>query len=111
MENDFQLWRLGGGFKLRSQPVPGWDGVIDCEVLLAEPYARLSYRWGIDGDGESAVAWTLDAATAGGTLLRMEQSGFRADQEANYKGAMYGWRKFIGQVGARSGRGLDRRAL
>jgi uncharacterized protein YndB with AHSA1/START domain len=39
--------------------------------------------------------WTL-AATKGGTLVRMEQSGFRADQEAAYKGANYGWQKFIG---------------
>jgi uncharacterized protein YndB with AHSA1/START domain len=46
---------------------------------------------------QNAVAWTL-TPTAGGTLLRMEQSGFREDQEANYKGAMYGWRKFIGQL-------------
>jgi hypothetical protein len=26
----------------------------------------------------------------------MEQSGFGPDQEANYKGASYGWQKFIG---------------
>ena len=30
------------------------------------------------------------------TLVRMEQFGFRPDQEANYKGANYGWQKFIG---------------
>jgi len=95
MENDFQL-EVGRRFQLRSQPVPGWDGVIDCEVLLAEPYERLSYSWGTMGM-QNAVAWTL-TPTAGGTLLRMEQSGFREDQEANYKGAMYGWRKFIGQL-------------
>ncbi len=46
---------------------------------------------------ENRVAWTL-TRTQGGTLLRMEQSGFGADQEANYQGAMYGWRKFIGQM-------------
>ena len=33
--------------------------------------------------------------TAGGTLLRMEQAGFGPDQDANYKGATYGWRKFL----------------
>ena len=36
--------------------------------------------------------------TSGGTLLRMEQSGFSPDQEANYKGANYGWQKFIGNM-------------
>ena len=95
MENDFQL-EVGRRFQLRSQPVQGWDGVIDCEVLVAEPYERLSYSWGTMGM-QNAVAWTL-TPTAGGTLLRMEQTGFREDQEANYKGAMYGWRKFIGQM-------------
>ena len=95
MENDFQPV-VGHRFQFRAQPVPGWNGVIDSEVLVAEPYERLSYRWGTMGM-ENRVAWTL-TRTQGGTLLRMEQSGFGADQEANYKGAMYGWRKFIGQM-------------
>jgi uncharacterized protein YndB with AHSA1/START domain len=43
---------------------------------------------------ESVVVWTL-VATAGGTLVRMEHSGFLPDQEQAYKGATYGWRKFI----------------
>jgi uncharacterized protein YndB with AHSA1/START domain len=37
-------------------------------------------------------------ATKGGTLVRMEQSGFRPDQEAAYQGATYGWRKFVGNL-------------
>jgi hypothetical protein len=28
----------------------------------------------------------------------MEQSGFRPDQEASYKGANYAWQKFIGAL-------------
>jgi hypothetical protein len=28
----------------------------------------------------------------------MEQSGFRPDQQAAYKGANYGWQKFIGNL-------------
>jgi uncharacterized protein YndB with AHSA1/START domain len=43
------------------------------------------------------VEWTL-TATNGGTLVRMEQSGFRADQDLNYKGAKYGWTKFVGNL-------------
>jgi hypothetical protein len=35
--------------------------------------------------------------TEGGTHLRMEQSGFPSGG-ANYKGAKYGWRKFIGNL-------------
>jgi uncharacterized protein YndB with AHSA1/START domain len=44
---------------------------------------------------ESVVVWTL-VATERGTLVRMEHSGFRSDQDAAYKGANYGWQKFIG---------------
>jgi hypothetical protein len=44
---------------------------------------------------ESVVVWTL-VATSGGTLVRMEHAGFGPNQEAAYKGATYGWKKFIG---------------
>jgi len=57
---------------------------------------RLSYSWGALGLG-SVVAWTL-TATETGTHIRMEQSGFGADQDAAYKGATYGWQKFIGNL-------------
>ena len=93
MDNDFQPV-AGHRFNFRSTPVPNWNGVIDSEVLVVEPNKKLSYRW--DSMGlVSVVVWTL-VATSGGTLVRMEQSGFGPDQEANYQGANYGWRKFIG---------------
>jgi hypothetical protein len=28
----------------------------------------------------------------------VEQTGFREDQSANYKGAQYGWQKFFGAL-------------
>jgi uncharacterized protein YndB with AHSA1/START domain len=95
MANDFQPV-VGHRFTFRSTPVPGWNGIIDCEVLVVEPNSRLAYSWGTMGM-ENGVTWTL-TPTASGTHLRMEQSGFRPDQEANYKGATYGWQKFIGNL-------------
>jgi uncharacterized protein YndB with AHSA1/START domain len=95
MTNDFQP-EVGHRFSFRATPVPGWNGVIECEVKVVEPHSRLSYSWGTMGM-ESVVAWTL-TPTEVGTNLRMEQSGFRPDQEANFKGANYGWRKFIGNL-------------
>jgi uncharacterized protein YndB with AHSA1/START domain len=89
MENDFQP-AVGHKFNFRSTPMPNWNGIIDCEVLVVEPNKKLSYSW-----DSLVVVWTL-VATGGGTLVRMEQSGFRPDQEANYKGASYGWQKMIG---------------
>jgi uncharacterized protein YndB with AHSA1/START domain len=93
MDNDFQP-AVGHRFNFRSTPMPGWNGIIDSEVLVVEPHRKLSYSWNSMGL-VSTVVWTL-VATSAGTLLRMEQSGFRPDQEANFQGANYGWQKFIG---------------
>ncbi|MGA8273423.1 MAG: SRPBCC domain-containing protein [Candidatus Sulfotelmatobacter sp.] len=95
MENDFQPV-VSHRFSFRAKPVANWNGVIDSEVMVVEPNKRLSYTWGTLGLG-SVVTWTL-VATERGTLLRMEQSGFGPDQDANYKGAKYGWNKFIGNL-------------
>src|ERR1700687_6061159 len=78
MKNDFQPV-VGHRFNFRATPMPDWNGVIDCEVLVVEPNKKLSYSWSSLGLG-SVVVWTL-VATSGGTLVRMEQSGFRPDQE------------------------------
>jgi uncharacterized protein YndB with AHSA1/START domain len=93
MDNDFQPV-TGHRFTFRSTPVPNWNGVIDSEVLVVEPNKKLSYSWGAFGL-ESAVTWTL-TPTDTGTHVRMEHSGFGPDQDAAYKGANYGWQKFIG---------------
>jgi len=76
--------------------VPGWDGVIESEVQVIESNSRLSYSWGTMGT-MSVVTWTL-TPTKAGTHVRMEQTGFRSEQDAAYKGATYGWTKFIGNM-------------
>jgi uncharacterized protein YndB with AHSA1/START domain len=93
MDNDLQPV-VGHKFNFRSAPMPNWNGIIDSEVLAVEPNKKLGYSWNSSGL-ESVVVWTL-AATEGGTLVRMEQSGFRPDQESYYQGANYGWQNFIG---------------
>jgi uncharacterized protein YndB with AHSA1/START domain len=95
MKNDFQPV-VGHRFSFRSTPVQGWDGVINGEVLVVDPPARLSYTWSTMGM-QNDVAWTL-TPTDGGTHVRMEQAGFGPNQEANYKGASYGWKNFIGKL-------------
>lgn len=95
MDNDFEPV-AGHKFTFRSTPVPNWNGIIDCEVLVLEPHKKLSYSWGSIGMA-SVVDWTL-SATARGTLVRMEQSGFGPDQDAAYKGAIWGWTKFMGNL-------------
>jgi len=93
LENDF-LPEVGRTFILRSKPMPQWNGIIDCEVLAVEANQRLSYNWNSMGL-KTVVTWTLTPGN-GGTHVRMEQTGFRSTEDANYKGATYGWQKFIG---------------
>lgn len=95
MTNDFEPV-VGRKFQFRSEPVPNWDGVIDCEVLIVDPLKRLSYTWSSLGL-DSFVLWTL-TPVEGGTHVRMEHSGFRPDQQAAYQGATYGWQKFLGAL-------------
>lgn len=95
MDNDFQPV-VGHRFNFRSKPAPNWNGIIDSEVLVVEPNQKLSYSWGTLGLG-SVVVWTL-VPTEGGTLVRMEHSGFGPDQDAAYKGAKYGWQAFLGKL-------------
>jgi uncharacterized protein YndB with AHSA1/START domain len=95
MKNDFEPV-VGRRFQLRSDPVPNWDGVIECEVLVVEPAKRLSYTWSTMGMG-SEVLFTLTPAD-GGTRVRMEHSGFPQDNDAAYKGATYGWQNFLGKL-------------
>jgi uncharacterized protein YndB with AHSA1/START domain len=72
-----------------------WGGV-DCQVLEVEPNRSLSYSWG--GMGlESVVTWTL-SETETGTRLRMEQVGFKPDQQQAYFGAKAGWPRFFGNL-------------
>jgi uncharacterized protein YndB with AHSA1/START domain len=71
-------------------------GAVDCRVLEVEPDKILSYTWEALGL-ESVVTWTLTPAGAG-TRLRMEQSGFRADQQQAYQGAKFGWQRFFARL-------------
>jgi uncharacterized protein YndB with AHSA1/START domain len=72
-----------------------WGGV-DCKVLAVEPNKSLSYTWAAFGL-ESVVTWTL-TPTSTGTHLRMDHSGFRADQQQAYQGAKYGWQQFFAKL-------------
>lgn len=90
MKNDFAL-AVNQAFKLTGD----W-GSVDCRVLEIQPERSLVYSWvamGLD----SVVTWTL-APTEKGTHIRMEQSGFRPDQEQAYQGAGFGWQRFFGNL-------------
>ena len=90
MKNDF-LPRVGHSFSLRAD----W-GAVDCVVQTVEPNRTLSYSWAAYGL-ESVVTWTL-TPTGRGTHLRMEQVGFRPDQQQAFQGARFGWQKFFANL-------------
>ena len=90
MKNDFKPV-VDYRFNLRGD----W-GAVDCKVLAIEPNKKLSYTWDAMGL-ESVVTWTL-TPTSTGTHLRMEQSGFRPDQQQAYQGAKFGWQKFLANM-------------
>jgi uncharacterized protein YndB with AHSA1/START domain len=79
----------GAEFRFRTQPQPGWDGVVDCRLLEIDAPRKLSYTWGVPFL-ETVVTFTL-APTATGTRLTLVQSGFRPDQRREWGGARYGW--------------------
>ena len=97
MKNDFRP-AVGHRFNLRGE----WGGVLDCEVLAVEPNRTLSYTWNFAHDDaalnlKSVVTFTLTPSGTG-TLLRMEQSGFRPDQKQAHGGARMGWQQFFAKL-------------
>ena len=62
MDNDLQPV-VGHRFNFRSTPMPNWNGVIDCDVLVVEPNKKLSYSWSSLGWGASLSGrWLRQAA-------------------------------------------------
>jgi uncharacterized protein YndB with AHSA1/START domain len=90
MKSDFKPV-LDHRFKFSSD----W-GAVDCQVTAVEPNKTLSYTWAAYGL-ESVVTWTL-TPKGNGTHLRMEQSGFRPDQQQAFQGAKFGWQKFFASL-------------
>jgi len=86
----------GAAFTLKTQPQPGWDGIVNCRFLEIEAHRKLSLKW-IVGDIDTVVTFTL-TPTASGTRLSLVQSGFRPDQKQNFGGARYGWKMMGGKL-------------
>lgn len=96
MKNDFAP-TVGHSFTLRGD----W-GSVACEVLTVEPGKALSYTWNHPHedpafDVRSVVSFTL-TPTPRGTLLRMEQAGFRPEQKQAFGGARYGWEEHFSNL-------------
>ncbi len=94
LPNDFRA-EVGHRFTLRAAPLPGWSGMVHCEVVTVDEPRLLAYRWGDGtesaGGVRTVVTWTLTAQADGGTLLRLEQSGFRPQDQVAHRRMGGGW--------------------
>lgn len=97
--NDFKPV-VGHAFQFRD--APGFDGVIDCEVIEVNKPQRLAYSWVTSGQSDlphsTVVTWTLSEAEGGVTRLQLEQSGFRGEARQEIGGARYGWMSMLEQL-------------
>lgn len=73
MPNDFEP-EVGHRFQFRTDPAPGFDGIIDCTVLRLEPLRLLEISWD-GGPVDAVVTWRLEPV-AEGTRLHFAMRGF-----------------------------------
>ena len=95
MKTDFKPVK-GHQFTLSKNPTPDISVVIDGKVLAVEEHKTLSYTWSAYGT-ETVVTFTL-TPVEGGTMLRLEQAGFAADNKAAIKGANASWPGFLTEL-------------
>ena len=86
----------GAAFMLKTQPYPGWDGVVNCRVLEIDAPRKLSYAWTVPFL-DTVVTFTL-TPTASGTHLSLLQTGFNENQKREFGGARYGWKMMGGKL-------------
>src|SRR5205085_7247040 len=66
---------LGHRFQFHTKPRPGFNGIVDCEVIELDRPRRLAYTW--KGGGlDTVVRFTLEPVVEG-TRLVLEHNGFR----------------------------------
>jgi uncharacterized protein YndB with AHSA1/START domain len=75
MPNDFEPV-LGRRFTFTTQPAPGFDGIVRCEVLELDPPSRMVWSWAGGMGLQTTVTFTLTPDGEGATTLRMHQVGF-----------------------------------
>jgi uncharacterized protein YndB with AHSA1/START domain len=66
----------GTRFRFVAKPKPGWNGIVNCEVVEAREPTLLRYTWTDDAGGETTmVTYSLEPA-GDGTRFTYEHTGF-----------------------------------
>lgn len=96
MPNDFRAV-LGHRFTFRTDPAPGFDGIVQSEVLEIVPEERLVLAWR-GGPLDTTVTFTLADAPQG-TVLTLRHAGFAGMGNAIPRIVLgFGWRKLLGRA-------------
>jgi uncharacterized protein YndB with AHSA1/START domain len=67
---------VGTHFTFVAKPMPGWRGIVECEVLEAREPSLLRYSWTGDEDGDTTQVTYRIEPHAGGTRFTYEHTGF-----------------------------------
>lgn len=68
---------VGTRFRFVGKPVPGWNGIVRCEVLAVDQAHLLSYSWrNKEDDNPTQVSYELTPDNVG-TLFTYRHTGFR----------------------------------
>jgi activator of Hsp90 ATPase-like protein len=51
---------VGRRFRYVGKPVPGWNGIVECEVLAVEPPVMLQHTWQGGKQEPSLVTWRIE---------------------------------------------------
>lgn len=94
MENDFEP-RVGHRFQLRAKPVPGWDGIVNCEVLELDEPRRMAWSWKSSAPLDTVLTITLHPDGAG-TRLHLAHTGFAGMKQMMVSFILgSGWKKIV----------------
>jgi uncharacterized protein YndB with AHSA1/START domain len=67
---------VGTRFRLVAKPTPGWNGIVDCEVLEVHEPELLRHSWLGDGDSRPTTVTFRIEPHQGGSRLTYEHTGF-----------------------------------
>ena len=67
---------VGTRFQFIGKPKPGWNGVVDCEVLEVDEPSLLRWSWTDTSTGDTTQVVYRIEPREGGTRLSYEHTGF-----------------------------------
>jgi uncharacterized protein YndB with AHSA1/START domain len=93
--DDFEA-KVGARFTLRDEPLPGFRGYVECQVLELSPPHRMVWSWSsVEGAAPTRLVIELEAH-GHATRLTLRHTG-DAD-ERTVRGTTDGWPRKLGQL-------------